>query len=73
MLSSSTPFLVPRDICLENHVLNIPFMKSFARLRLHPAIETHVSCSVVSPLTKRCYLSARPKTCQLFVLKRRHI
>ena len=32
MSSSSTPFSSPRDICLENHVLNIAFMKSFANL-----------------------------------------
>ena len=32
MSSSSMPFLNPRDICLENHVLNFPLMKSFANL-----------------------------------------
>ena len=32
MLSSSTPFPSPRDICLENRPLNVLFRKSFANL-----------------------------------------
>ena len=63
-----------RDICLENHVLNIPFMKSFANL-LTVKYSGWNTCVMFGGIfvDEMLLSSARPETCELFVLERRHI